>query len=115
MPFAMERYPNRVISPRQLNSQTGWLIAMAILVDSRIELANGEVQDGLSWGHSEALLQSVSEGEPPRLYNGFSRDYGDGYTARDDLPEDHARILDEVREALKSAEGVVSLGPKTTD
>ena len=88
------------------------LLAMSVLVDSRVELADGRILEGTTWAEAEQLLEQATGSAPLRLYNLFSRDYGDGYSSRDDLPEEHALRLDELRSALAAAGGVTSVSPR---
>lgn len=88
------------------------LLVMSLLVDSRIELADGSTSDGATWFEAEKTI-SAALGEPVRLYNRFARDFGDGYSARPDLAADVRAALDELRAALRAAAGVTSVGPRT--
>jgi hypothetical protein len=90
-----------------------WLL-MSLLVDSRIELTDGSVSDGMSWLDAErTLATAIGTGDPLRLYNRFSRDFGDGYTARTDLPKPHRDALAALRDALARSPGVVAVRPRS--
>ena len=91
------------------------LLAMSLLVDSRIEAADGNVLDGPTWAQAEQLVQAAVGGPPVRLYNAFSRDYGDGYSGRTDLPEEQRRVLESLRAALSGAPDIVSLSERTRE
>ncbi len=93
-----------------------WLL-MALLVDSRVEMDDGSKLDGLSWLDAERLLAEANTdangtAEPLRLYNRFSREFGDGYTLKSDLPETHTTALREILAALKASPGVKSVDPR---
>lgn len=90
-----------------------WLL-MSLLVDSRIELDGGATTDGMSVLEAErAMADADRGGEPMRLYNRFMRDFGDGYSARADLPEAHRDALVSMREKLSKSPGVKAFGPRT--
>lgn len=90
-----------------------WLL-MSLLVDSRIELDGGATSDGMSVLDAErTMAEAAPTGEPMRLYNRFVRDFGDGYSARADLPETHRDALVSMREKLSKSTGVKSVGPRT--
>ena len=90
------------------------LLAMALLVDSRILLENGNVLDGPAWADAERILQTVLENSRLRLYNDFAKHLGDGYTERDDLPRDEAKILAQLRDAIGTHSGIAALLPRTS-
>ncbi|MCE9636294.1 MAG: hypothetical protein K8T90_11380 [Planctomycetes bacterium] len=90
-----------------------WLL-MSLLVDSRLELDGGATYDGMSVLEAErAMGEAAQGGEPMRLYNRFVRDFGDGYSARTDLPEEHRNALISMREKLSKSSGVKAFGPRT--
>jgi hypothetical protein len=90
-----------------------WL-AMSLLVDSRIVLDDGSASDGMSWLDAERTLGAALAGDGPlRLYNRFAREFGDGYSAREDLPEEHRAAIRAMSAALARAPGVKSVGPRT--
>lgn len=82
-----------------------YLLAMSLVVDSRIELADGTVREGTSWGEAEKLLQAAGDGSV-RIYNQFARDFGDGYSRQADLPAPHRETLDALRASLRAAPGI---------
>lgn len=89
-----------------------WLL-MALLVDSKVEMADGTGTGGLSWLDAERVLAEANgSDEPLRLYNRFSREFGDGYTAKKDIPESHAKTLREMLAALQAFPGVKSVTPR---
>src|SRR5262245_29508115 len=70
-----------------------WLL-MSLLVDSRVEMADGSVSDGMTWLDAERLLAvALGNGQPLRLYNRFAREFGDGYSLRNDVPKDHQKRM----------------------
>lgn len=90
-----------------------WLV-MGLLVDSRIEIDGGAVSDGMTWHEAErTVAEALGPADPARLYNRFAREFGDGYTLREDLPEDRARALGALRDALASAPGVKTFALRT--
>jgi hypothetical protein len=89
-----------------------WVV-MALLVDSRIELDEGAVTDGMTWLQAERTIAAALPDDPPRLYNRFARDFGDGWTRREALTAEERSCLDRARAALAGAPGVKSVGPRT--
>ena len=90
------------------------LLAMCLLVDSRIELESGAVLDGATPGEAEKMLGgALGDGQPLRLYNRFIGDYGEGYSRREDAPEEHRKTLDEIRGALTAADGISAVEPRS--
>ena len=92
------------------SARPGPLLAMSLLIDSRIELEDGTVVEGPSWFDAERCIEAaLGASRPLRLYNEFSKDYGDGYSTRDDLSADHERRLGELKDALLADPGVKSI------
>lgn len=90
------------------------ILLMSLLVDSRIEIADGASSDGMTWSDAErTIATAVGGGEPVRLYNRFAKDFGDGYSTRKDLPPGHRDVLARLRTALAAAPGVKSVAPRT--
>lgn len=84
-----------------------YFLLLSLLVDSRIEMEDGSVHDGISWLDGERLLgECAPTADPLRLYNRFSREFGDGYSQKSEIPEEHARILEELRQAILASPGV---------
>jgi hypothetical protein len=91
-----------------------WLL-MALLVDCRFEMEDGTHAEKLSWLDAERLLAEANESaEPLRLYNRFSREFGDGYATKAGIPESHATALREILAALRAFPGVKSVTPRET-
>ena len=89
-------------------------LLMAILVDSEIKFADGKTVGGLSWSEAERILAAnAPSGDPLRLYNRFAREFGDGYTQRDELTADERRALTEIATALVNANGITSVESRT--
>ena len=44
----------------------------------------------------------------------FAKHLGDGYTERDDLPRDEAKILAQLRDAIGTHSGIAALLPRTS-
>jgi hypothetical protein len=90
-----------------------WLL-MSLLVDSRVEMTDGAVSDGMTWLDAERLLAvALGNGQPLRLYNRFAREFGDGYSLRDDVPKDHQKRMNRLREAIATAPGVRGVVPRS--
>lgn len=84
-----------------------YYLVLSLVVDSRIEMEDGSVHDGISWLDGERLLgECAPTPDPLRLYNRFSREFGDGYSQKTDIPEEHGRILEEIRQAILASPGV---------
>lgn len=90
-----------------------WLL-MSLFVDSRIEFDDGSVSDGMTWLDAErAIGASLAAEGPLRLYNRFAKEFGDGYSRRDDVPASHRDALGVLRAELSGAPGVVEVRPRT--
>jgi hypothetical protein len=84
------------------------LMLMAVLVDGRVEMADGTVFDGMSWAEAEKVAAAAAGGGPHRLYNVFARDYGDGVTARADLTPEQSAAQTAARKALDDSPDVAA-------
>ncbi len=77
------------------------LTAMALLVGGNITLESGDVIGTLSSTEAEQVIDAAC-GEPQRLYNAYSRSFGEG------VPDSHRACLDELIAAVTAVEGVQS-------
>ena len=124
-PEAPERRPAADVGRADLSSVVAQVLAggsrdpdailvMSLLIDSRIELADGTVSDGMTWLDAErTIATALGGGEPVRLYNRFAKDFGEGFSTRKDVLAVYRDGLARLRAALKSAKGVKSVGPRT--
>ncbi len=88
------------------------LLAMSLLVDSRVELTDGGVVESPTWQEAEKIVAAaLATPGPVRLYNQFSKAFGDGYTRREDLPEAHRTLLDRLRSSLDGSAAISSVEP----
>lgn len=85
-----------------------WLL-MSLLVDGVLETAAGPALEAVPIQDAERYVAAAFGGDPPlRLYNRFTKDFGEGASTRADLPAAHRAALDALRAALSSAPGVRS-------
>ncbi len=88
------------------------LLAMALLVDHRLELVDGTSLGPASMRDAEkAVDEAFGGGSPMRLYNRYVREWGERSTLAPELPAEARAGLERVRLALL-ANGVRALHPR---
>jgi hypothetical protein len=94
---------------RGLPPEPDLLLAMALLVDTRITLTGGDEVGELSWAEAETLI-SAACGASRRLYNAFARDFGEPEARGTGIAPHLRKRFDELRAAFVQCDGIASLG-----